>query len=504
MTWQLGAFGLLAIGLFAGFVWYERSKPDARIVALVGTLAAFAALGRIAFAAVPNVKPTTDIVLISGYALGGAPGYVVGAVAGLTSNVFFGQGPWTPWQMAGWGAVGIAGALLARVAGRRIGRLPLAIVCFVVGFLFTALQDFGDWITYSDHSLGQLGVYVGKGVGFDLVHALGCFGFAMLFGPALIHALRRFTTRIQVTWLPPAGSLAPVLAVVVAATALVGAGAPEHARAASLRGSPTRYLERAQNKDGGFGMSPGSGSDTMVSGWAALALASSPRRAAPVLIDVRKYLAATVKSETGAGAIERTVLAASMLPSPDLRDFGGRNLVAGLRELVKPDGSVGDQTNLTAFGMLAMRAAGLRVRAPTIDWLARQQDGDGGFNFDTRGGSSDVDDTGAVLQALAGTGKAKVIRRAAEFIRQAQNRDGGFGYQRGAPSNAQSTAFAISGLAAVFLQPQHWHRRGTPSPFAYLRSLIRPDGAVDYARGSTQTPVWVTAEAQIALAGRSL
>ena len=103
MTWQLGAFAILAVALSAGFAWYERVHPDARIVALVGTLAAFAALGRIAFAAFPNVKPTTDIVLISGYALGGGPGFAVGAIAGLASNFFFGQGPWTPgrWPAGG-------------------------------------------------------------------------------------------------------------------------------------------------------------------------------------------------------------------------------------------------------------------------------------------------------------------------------------------------------------------------------------------------------------------
>src|SRR5205807_1790682 len=129
VSWQLGAFGLLAVALGAGFAWYERDRPDARIVALVGTLAAFAALGRIAFAAVPNVKPTTDIVLISGYALGGAPGFVVGAVAGLTSNFFFGQGPWTPWQMAVWGATGVLGAILARATSGKLGRWRLSIVC---------------------------------------------------------------------------------------------------------------------------------------------------------------------------------------------------------------------------------------------------------------------------------------------------------------------------------------------------------------------------------------
>ena len=150
MTWQVGSFAILALALAAGFAWYERSRPDARIVALVGTLAAFAALGRIAFAALPNVKPTTDIVLISGYALGGAPGFVVGALAGLTSNFFFGQGPWTPWQMAAWGMTGAFGAGLALLTARRIGRWPLAIVCAIVGFAFAAFQDVGDWVTYSD------------------------------------------------------------------------------------------------------------------------------------------------------------------------------------------------------------------------------------------------------------------------------------------------------------------------------------------------------------------
>ena len=74
----------------------------------------------------PNVKPTTDIVLLTGYVLGGAPGFAVGAVAALASNLFFGQGPWTPWQMAGWGGAGLLGAGLARVGGRELGRVSLA------------------------------------------------------------------------------------------------------------------------------------------------------------------------------------------------------------------------------------------------------------------------------------------------------------------------------------------------------------------------------------------
>src|SRR5919201_3431172 len=156
VTWQLASFAVLALALAAGFAWYERAHPSSKVLALVATLAALAALGRVAFAPLPNVKPMTDIVLLSGFALGGAPGFVVGAVAALASNVFFGQGPWTPWQMGAWGLVGIVGDVLGAASGRRLGRVPLAVACLAAGFLYGAILDFSTWVTFSgEHTLAQ-------------------------------------------------------------------------------------------------------------------------------------------------------------------------------------------------------------------------------------------------------------------------------------------------------------------------------------------------------------
>ncbi len=518
MTWQLAAFAILALALAAGFAWYERTRPDARIVALVGTLAAFAALGRIAFVAVPNVKPTTDIVLVSGYALGGGPGFAVGALAGLTSNFFFGQGPWTPWQMAGWGLTGVIGAGLAVLTGRRIGRWSLAIVCAVVGFAFTALQDVGDWVTYSDHSLAQLGVYVGKGIGFDAVHAAGCLLFALALGPAMIHSLDRFATRLQVTWRPAAPARAAAtrsirapLSILALALVLASwlAGQPGSrvgdARAAA---TPAGYLLAAQNADGGFGASPGSASSQLYAGWAALGLAvagENPQdiaRGGHSLID---YIQGGLGSATDAGSLERTILvlhAAGLSP----HSFGGRDVVGALERDIRGNGSVSGQVNLTAFAVLALRAAGAFPPADTIRWLMRQQDSDGGFNFATRGGSSDPDDTGAALEALAGTGGAGAAHaraRAVRFLRGGQDSDGGFASLPGAGSNAQSTAFVVQGLLAAGVDPGSVRRHGA-SPLDYLRSLIAADGHVRYSRGTDQTPVWVTAEALMALDGKPL
>src|SRR3954447_597080 len=146
MTWQLASVVVLTVALAIGFGWYERSRPPARVLALVAALAALGAIGRVAFAAFPNVKPTSDIVLFSGYALGGAPGFAVGALSALVSNVFLGQGPWTPWQMAAWGVFGLGAALCGRVMRRHEpNRWVLAFVGGLAGFVFGALMDMYQW-----------------------------------------------------------------------------------------------------------------------------------------------------------------------------------------------------------------------------------------------------------------------------------------------------------------------------------------------------------------------
>jgi energy-coupling factor transport system substrate-specific component len=209
VTWQLTTFALLAAVLVAGFAWYERTHPSSKVLALVATLAALAALGRVAFAPLPNVKPTTDIVLLSGYVLGGAPGFAVGAVGGLTSNLIFGQGPWTPWQMAGWGLVGVLGAGWARVTGGRLPRWPTAALCAASGFLYGALTNLSI-LTAAGRtpSLSQWLAAEVAGLPFDIAHAAGNVAFFLAFGPALVRVLQRYRARLEVRW---TAAEAPVL-----------------------------------------------------------------------------------------------------------------------------------------------------------------------------------------------------------------------------------------------------------------------------------------------------
>jgi prenyltransferase beta subunit len=155
--------------------------------------------------------------------------------------------------------------------------------------------------------------------------------------------------------------------------------------------------------------------------------------------------------------------------------------------------------------VLALRAAGAPLPPATIGWLLRQQNRDGGFDFGTAGGASDVDDTASALEALAVAGAPRSASgRAVAFIRAHQDRDGGFPSGGDAGSNAQSTAWAIQGLIAAGLNPASVHTPGGATPLQYLSSLIAADGHVRYSRESDQTPVWVTAEAAMALTGKPL
>jgi energy-coupling factor transport system substrate-specific component len=514
VSWQLAAVLLVCLALGAGFVWYERTRPSSRVLALVGTLAALAALGRLAFAPLPDVKPTTAIVVISGYALGGAPGFAIGAVAALSSNMFYGQGPWTPWQMLGWGLAGVIGALLARAGGRSLGRWPLALACGLAAIVFNLLADLSIWVTYSgDLSWSRFLLIETAGLWFNVTHVVASIVFFLIFGPTLITILERFRTRLDVQWTRPAGA-APLAIAIVALAVGVAAARPQPARASAGAGARTaslapelRYLRSAQRADGGFGGDPRGSSSELFTAWATLGIAAAGddpgalRRGGRSPVD---FIRMDVRDVNGAGDVERTILALESA-GVSARRVGARDLVAELLRDQQPNGSFAGQVNLTAFAIFALRAAGMSRSAAVVSrahaWLSREQNGDGSFNFATRGAPGDVDDTAAALQALvAGGARGAAVTRAARFLAGEQNLDGGFPLSPGDDSNAQSTAWAVQGFVAAGRDPSRISRRGSTDPLSYLRSLVAPDGSVRYSRTSSQTPVWVTAQALTALA----
>jgi energy-coupling factor transport system substrate-specific component len=496
MTWTLAAFTILFLALAAGFAWYERAQPTSRILALVATLAALAALGRIAFAPLPNIKPTTDIVLLAGFALGAAPGFAVGATAALTSNLFFGQGPWTPWQMVGWGLCGLLGAALARITRGEPSRLQLALACALAGAVYGVLLDVHDWLVYApEQSASQYVLVAGVSLPFNLAHIAGNVVFAATLGPALLRILTRFKARCEIDWRP----LAPAAAALLAALVVLGNAAPP--AQASVASDALGFLQRAQNRDGGWGQARGAASTPLYSAWALVGQGAA-RDGRCDAAGVRYVQRHTVQAT---GDVERTILALRACRR------GTGSLDRRLRARQGKDGSFNGLTNLTSFGVFALRAGGLSARNSRLRraaaFIARQQNHDGGFSYARRGSGSGVDDTAAAVQALVAAGRSRTrgpVARAVQFLRVSQRADGGFGATRRLSSNAQSTSWAVQAFVAAGVDPDRVRRGGSRSTTAYLRSLASPDGSVRYSRTSRQTPVWVTGQALAALARKSL
>ncbi len=192
----LVAFALLA----AGVAWLERGPDSAKELALIATLGATAAAGRVLFAAIPGVQPVTVMTVVAGAALGARSGFAVGSVAAFVSNFFLGQGVWTPWQMLAWGACGVAGALAAPLLQRR---LALAAFCFVLGMGFSAFMDVWNWLAfYDEHTWQTFAAVHARGLPFDLSHAIGNVTIALVAGPELRRLLDRYGRRLrtEVVW----------------------------------------------------------------------------------------------------------------------------------------------------------------------------------------------------------------------------------------------------------------------------------------------------------------
>ena len=174
------------------------------------------------------------------------------------------------------------------------------------------------------------------------------------------------------------------------------------------------------------------------------------------------------------------------------------------------DGSFDHLVNLTAFAIFALRAAGSSAGLPgprsRRSWLERQQNPDGGFGFAGRGGGEDVDDTAAALQALVDAGAQRGSALvAARWPTCAAPRTPTAAFPSSPAANPTPSRPRGRSRAWIAAGVRPWALSDAPAAarrLATCESLVAPDGSVRYSRTSAQTPVWVTAQALTALAGK--
>lgn len=187
------ATALLAVGVF--FASFETSRPSLRQVMPTVVLAALAAAGRMLFAPIPDFKPVSAICILAGAVFGRRSGFMVGALAALVSNFFFGQGPWTPWQMFAFGIVGFLGGLIfRRKRGRwKHFRLWLCIygglsVLMIYGFLLDTASVFMGM--GSINKAAFLAMYA-SGLPMNVIHGAATVFFLAVLGEPMLCKLER-------------------------------------------------------------------------------------------------------------------------------------------------------------------------------------------------------------------------------------------------------------------------------------------------------------------------
>ena len=202
MNYGIISVCVLAVVLIAVFIYYEKKRISVKEVSLIATLAGLAGVARVPFAVLPNVQPTTFLVIVSGYVFGPVFGFMVGVVATLVSNSFLGHGPWTPWQMLAWGLAGLSAGILGRFA-KVPSRLGLSIFAFAWGFLFDYIMNLWHWLffVYPLNIKSFIATYAASFY-FDLSHAAGNFVFTFIFGIDIINTFTRFKNKLSYTVMP--------------------------------------------------------------------------------------------------------------------------------------------------------------------------------------------------------------------------------------------------------------------------------------------------------------
>ncbi len=135
------SFMIVVLSLITFFLSYEKRELNTRYMVVIAVMIALSVVGRFLFLAVPGFKPVTAIVILTAVYFGAEAGFLVGALTALISNMYFGQGPWTPFQMFSWGVIGlIAGLPYIRTYLLQKKGLIMLFGIFA-GVLFSLLMD---------------------------------------------------------------------------------------------------------------------------------------------------------------------------------------------------------------------------------------------------------------------------------------------------------------------------------------------------------------------------
>ena len=179
------------------FLIFEGRKPQARELLTIAVLVAIAVAGRAAFFMVPSFKPVVAVTIISAVCFGAESGFLVGALSMLSSNMLFGQGPWTPWQMFAAGIIGFLAGILFQKGWLKARKISLCIYGFLATvFIYVGIMNPASLVmtSYAITKRNLLAIYM-SGLPVDLVHASATVIFLWIASKPMIEKLERIKVK---------------------------------------------------------------------------------------------------------------------------------------------------------------------------------------------------------------------------------------------------------------------------------------------------------------------
>jgi len=187
--------------LFLSYFYFEKSSLGTKEIGIIATLSAFSSVSRVIFALIPNIQPVTFLVALSGYVFGPYQGFLIGSSSAFLSNIFLGQGPWTPWQMFSWGIIGMICGLWGK-RNENVSPLKFSIACFLFAFVFDWIMNLWNLITFvKPITMESIALAYLSSLPFDILHGLGNFTFSIIFYDILVKILFRYKRRLEVTYI---------------------------------------------------------------------------------------------------------------------------------------------------------------------------------------------------------------------------------------------------------------------------------------------------------------
>lgn len=184
---------IVCVSVLSVMIFYARRLRVSEIV-MISSLSAISVASRVVVF-IPFFKPCTAIIIITGSVFGPVIGGMVGMLTGLLSNIVFGQGPWTPFQMFSWGIIGVIAGLL---------RIKKKWVAIVFGFLVTVILYGGIMNFYSMLTGGSVFniyryvAFVINGLPCDLIHSAATVVFLYFGWNPFIKRLERMKKKYKI------------------------------------------------------------------------------------------------------------------------------------------------------------------------------------------------------------------------------------------------------------------------------------------------------------------